>query len=222
MRIRVRRSCAILALAGAGERAAAQETGQRWQAAFFAGTAWSLPTRLVIRQRGEPELRLRARYETRPWADAPYYAYRLGYAPRGRDAVEAELVHHKVYLANRPPEVQQFEVTHGYNLATLNYARRRPGDWSVRVGLGLTIAHAENVVRGRRNGPIRSLLGGGYQIAGPTAQVAAGYGWALGRHVSLLPELKLTASHARVSVADGWATVPNVALHALVGLEVGS
>ncbi|HKG94397.1 MAG TPA: hypothetical protein VKA84_20965 [Gemmatimonadaceae bacterium] len=206
-------------LAAAGP-AHAQTRPARFQAAFFAGTAWSLPTRLVIRQRGEPDIRLRARYATRPWRDAPYYAYRLGYAANGRDALEAELVHHKLYLTNLPPEVRQFEVTHGYNLATLNYARRT-NDWSLRVGVGLTVAHAENVVRGRRNDPGRTFLGGGYHIAGPTMQLAAGYGVGLARRLSLLPEVKLTASTARVPVADGSATVPNVALHALLGLGAG-
>jgi len=45
---------------------------------FLLGTAWSLPTPLVIRLPGRPPLRIRAHYATRPWSDAPYYAYRAG------------------------------------------------------------------------------------------------------------------------------------------------
>src|SRR5215208_1683762 len=136
--------CLVLAHLAVAGPAHAQTRPARFQAAFFAGTAWSLPTRLVIRQRGEPDIRLRARYAPRPWRDAPYYAYRLGYAA--------------------------------------------------------------NVVRGRRNDPGRTFPGGGYHIAGPTMQLAAGYGAGLARRLWMLPEVKLTASTARVPVADGSAT----------------
>jgi hypothetical protein len=38
--------------------------------------------------------------------------------------------------------------------------------------------------------------------------------------VFLAPELKLTASRARVTIAGGEADVPNYAVHALLGLGV--
>jgi hypothetical protein len=190
---------------------------ERLHAEVFVGTAWSLPTTLTIRQAGEPAIRVRARWSTRPWRDAPYYAYRVGHAS-GRGAWEAELVHHKLYLENPPPDVQAFEVTHGYNLAMLDRATFR-GRTVVRMGVGLVVAHPEGMVRGRRVGPVRSLLGRGYHIAGATGQLSLGRHVALGRGLYAVPEAKLTATHARVPLAGGgWATVPNVAVHALAGV----
>ncbi len=204
----------LLALGVAPGRSAAQD---RWSAEVFAGTAWSLPTPLLIRQQGEPDLRLRARYATRPWSGAPYYAYRFG---RWSDATawEAELVHHKLYLENPPPEVQHFEISHGYNLVTANRATTTDGGTIVRLGVGVVVAHPEGRIRNRPVGPVRSLLGGGYHISGWTAQLSVGRRVPLSQGLFVAPEAKVTASYARVPLQEGWAVVPNVAVHALAGL----
>ena len=91
------------------------------------GTAWSLPTPLIIHLPDAPPVRRHARYSTHPWSDAPYYAYRAGGGPmsaRGAPAAyEAELLHHKLYLDDPTPPIDHFEVTHGYNLVTANVVR---------------------------------------------------------------------------------------------------
>jgi hypothetical protein len=180
--------------------------------------SWSAPSPLRIQREGEPDLAFTARYETRPFRGSPYYAYRFA-RWSGLRAWEAELVHHKLYLTNPPPEVQHFEVTHGYNLVTVNHAARsRERGWVARLGVGVVIAHPEGVVRGRPIASARTVLGGGYHVAGFTAQVAVGRRIELARHLVLSPEAKATASLARMSTADGRLAVPNVALHALAGL----
>jgi hypothetical protein len=222
------RAAAALALVGAplGAQGASREA----HAEFLIGGAWSVRTPLVVRLPGRAPIRLRARYTTRPWADAPYYAYRVGGgraagcgAPAGD---EGELLHHKLYLENPAPPVEHFEVTHGYNLAGAT-ALRPAGPVTVRFGLALVVAHAEGRVAGERvGGSRRTFLGGGYHLAGASAQLALGRRYALGRgDASVLyavPEAKLTASLARVPVGDagGSALVPNVAAHALAGLGV--
>jgi hypothetical protein len=189
---------------------------------LLAGTAWSLPTAAHRPAPGRRPGDAPARYTTRPLADAPYYAYRLSDGTAAR-AVEAELVHHKLYLENPRPPVERFEVTHGYNLATAN-VRAPAGRYQVRVGIGVVVAHPEGRIAGRAVGPRRSLLGGGYHIAGATAQLGVGRRHAFGRGATTpfaAPELKLTASAARVPLAGGGsAFVPNVALHALAGVGV--
>ena len=185
------------------------------------GTAWSAPTPLIIRMVGEPTVRFRARYSTRPLADAPYYAYRLSRGSRTH-AAEVELVHHKLYLENPIPPVERFEVTHGYNLAMAN-VRAPAGRWQARVGFGLVVAHAEGRIAGATIGRRRTLLGGGYHIAGATTQLAVGRPYPLGRGATtafVAPELKLTASMARIPLDVGSVLVPNVAAHALAGLGV--
>ncbi len=189
---------------------------------LFAGTAWSVPTPLTVRLPGAAPATVRARYTTRPFADAPYYAYRASYGTPAR-AVEAELVHHKLYLENPRAPVEAFEVTHGYNLATAN-VRAPAGRYQLRFGLGVVVAHAEGRIAGRPVGPRRSVLGGGYHVAGATAQLGLGRRYPFGRGATAAfaaPELKLTASAARVPLAGGGSVfVPNVAVHALAGLGV--
>lgn len=192
-------------------------------AEFFLGGAWSLPMPLVIRLPDE-RMVLRARYATRPFADAPYYAYRAGVGRDGH-ALEAELLHHKLYLERPPAPIEHFEVTHGYNLPMALAAVPARG-WTVRVGLGLVVAHAEGRIAGRQvgraTGRRRTWLGGGYHLAGLATQLAVGRRYALGRGdvAMTAPEVKLTAAWARIPLEDGSLLVPNVALHALGGIGV--
>jgi len=217
----------LLLLALAALPAAAQDDG--WaHAEVLLGTAWSLPTPLVVRLPGAPPTRLRARYATRPWADAPYYAYRAGGGQGGGCAhsagYDAELLHHKLYLQNPAPPIEHFEVTHGYNLASAG-ALRPAGPLALRLALGAVVAHAEGRVAGQKvGGTRRTFLGRGYHLAGLVAQLAVGRRYPLGRGTTVLyaiPEAKLTAAAARVPVGDGGAAyVPNVAAHLLAGLGV--
>ena len=188
---------------------------RRWAAELALGTAWSLRTPLVVEQTGEPELRIdRANWETRPWRDSPYYAYRFGVHDGWRGA-ELELTHHKLYLRDPPPEIERFEVTHGYNLATGNFVAEVQPRWELRLGAGLVIAHAESRIRGRsRERDSR------YEAAGPTVKLSVLRRTRLARALHAAVETKLTASRARVGVAGGTARVPNVAAHALVWLGV--
>jgi hypothetical protein len=168
----------------------------------------------------EGRVRLHARYRTRPFADAPYYSYRLGHAWRPGRAVEVELLHHKLYLENPQPPVERFEVTHGYNLPTVSEVWPARG-WQLRLGLGLVVAHPEGRIAGRAVGVGRTLLGGGYHIAGVTAQTALGRRYALGRSrvaMTAAPEVKLTASWARIPLPQGRLSIPDVSLHALGGI----
>ena len=187
-----------------------------WSLEIFGGSALSLPMPLRIDQDREASIRLTARYATRPWRDAPYYAYRVGRHGASR-GWELELVHHKLYLRDPPPEVQHFEVTHGYNLIFLNRVAHR-GRWTGRIGLGPLVGHPENEVRGRRLESDRGGLGGGYYLSGIAAQVAGSHRLPIGRGFAVVGEGKITGAWGRVPIADGDATVPNVAAHWLVGI----
>lgn len=189
----------------------------RWTVELLGGAAVNAPMPLRIRQRGTPDLRFLARYETRPWEGAPYYAYRVGRWSQGERAWELELVHHKLYLADPPSEVQRFEITHGFNLLLLNRAVRRSGV-VLRAGAGLVVAHPESIVRGRVLASNGGGLGGGYHLAGPAVQLAVARRIRLGGGWALTVEGKATGAYARVPVAGGRATVANVAAHGLAGV----
>jgi hypothetical protein len=193
----------------------ARPESARWSLEVFAGTAWNAPTRLVIQQAGFPDIALTAHYETKAFQPPFYYAARVG-RWRGRAGWDLELLHHKIHLTDPPAEVTRFEVTHGYNLITV---QRGWSAWAgrIRVGAGVVVGHAASEVRGRYQGGGGNLFGG-YHLAGPAVQVAAGRRWTVAGRLFVGAETKATAAWARVPVAGGSAMAPNLALHVLAGL----
>ena len=176
------------------------------------GLQHNFPSPLVIRQDGNADIELTARYETRPFAEVPYYDVKAGLS-RTPWAIELELVHHKLYLANRPAEVDTFEITHGYNPVVLNVVRECRGI-ALRAGAGILLAHPETTVRGRRWPETGGLFG--WYLSGPAAQVGMELDVGFGPRFFLGVEGKATAAYARVPIQDGSADVPNIALHGLL------
>jgi len=190
-----------------------QNSGGGAHGDVLAGAAWSLP--LPLTYSGAPDgLRFRANFSTRPFSDSPYYAVRLGHTNDGR-GVEAELIHHKLYLENPAPPIERLEITHGYNLPVINAVGPANG-WQFRVGIGLVVAHPEGRIAGRN-------IGGGYRIAGGAIQLALGRRYPLNDGdvvMTATPEVKLTGSVARIRLPAGVLSVPNIAFHALAGIGI--
>jgi len=188
----------------------------------FAGEQFNIPTPLVIKQKGEETIRVSsAEYQSDAWTwpDSPYYAWRIGSWKKDR-AWELQLVHEKITLKNEPEEVQHFEISHGYNLITINRARKLPKHPDViwRVGGGIVLTHPETIVRNREKGYGEGFPHGFY-VSGPTAMIAIGKRFDMGRKFFFVAEAMLTASYAtHVPIADGHAEVPNMALHGLLGI----
>ncbi len=177
---------------------------------LFGGIVYNLPTPLIIKQSGEKTIETTARYETRPFetVPAPYYVVRLGLWDRGK-AWELELLHTKLYLKNKPPQVQEFKITYGYNYLLLNRAWEL-GGFAYRLGGGLIITHPSSVIRGKKNRYVR------YDLSGVGVQFGVEK-FIKVKHFMLSLEGKLTGAYAEVPVADGYAVVPNLALHLTFG-----
>ena len=205
-----------LALAILLSCAATGRAAERWAFEYFGGTPWHFVTPLTISQSGQPDIEVRARYAAKAFETPHYYAWRVG-AWSGDRAWEVELIHDKIYLKNRPAGVEEFSVSHGYNLLTANRAWRRAG-LIYRLGAGVVVAHPESTIRGRKLPENRALFNDGYYLSGPTVQVTAGRRFAVGKRLFVAIEAKATASYARVRVEGGHAHVPCAALHALAGL----
>ena len=180
---------------------------------YFQGTAFNLPTPLTIAQTGHPDISVTADYSVRPLDDIWYYAARLGYWRQNRGWI-IELLHHKIYLDNPPADVASFEVTHGYNIVTLNRGWRRDQTMFLAGG-GVVIPHTNSVVRGRER-PIAAP----YTFAGAAVQASVTRRFQVRPWLFASVEGKVTAAWARVPVADGHAAAPNVALHGLAGVGV--
>ena len=187
-----------------------------WSVEIFGGSSYSFPTPLRIRQAGYEDIDITARYETKPFEKDPYYAWRVG-KWNGDKAWELDFVHQKLYLVNKPAEVQQFQITYGYSLLTVNRAWNKHG-LIYRVGLGIVITNPATTVRGKQEPREGGFFNLGYFISGPTIQGAIGKRFYLGKDLFLALEGKLTASYARIDINGGYAQVPNAAVHWLFGL----
>lgn len=186
----------------------------QWVFQVATGTAYNFKTPLLIEQDGEEDISVNAEYKTRAWSTmAPYYNFKIG-RWKGDRGLEFESLHHKLYLRNKPDEVQKFQISHGYNLNTFNYARKKHG-LIYRIGGGFVMTHPETQVRGKEN----EDDGGwnGFYISGVTGQLALEKRLHLTEAFFFSLEGKFTASWARIPIADGHATVPNAALHAIIG-----
>jgi hypothetical protein len=182
----------------------------QWRLEAFTGTAHNFTTPLTLKQAGLPEFRMDARYDTKPFTGSPYYSARLGWW-KGSSGWEVQFLHHKLYLGNPSDEVSHLEISHGYNMVTVNRAWERAG-LVLRGGAGLVYTFPETTVRGRK----RPVLG--YDLSGFTVAAGLGGRWPRAARLSLSGEVKLTLSWATIPVFEGEADVPNRALHLMAGL----
>jgi len=182
---------------------------------MFPGAAHCFKTPLTIRQTGYPDLKITADYATESLKLPIYYAIKMGTLKENR-GWELEMIHLKIYLQNNPPEVQQFQVSHGFNIVQVNRT------WEldrilIRTGAGIVIAHPENIVRGMKleDG---GIFDSGYFIAGPCIQFSAEKRIPLWRNIYLSMEAKTTAAATKIRVYNGHALAPHAGLHILLGI----
>lgn len=183
-----------------------------WTFQVGSGDAYSFPSRLEISQDGQPDIDLTARYQTKALTtQAIYYDFKLGYWKDGA-AWEFESLHHKIYLKNKPSEVQRFQISHGYNMNTVNRAWEI-GPLIYRVGGGFVMTHPETTIRGKTKEDDGGV--NGFYISGLSAQgsiekripIYAGF------YLSL--EAKATLAYAIIPIWGGEARVPSYALHGI-------
>ncbi|MBN2463996.1 hypothetical protein JXD38_00015 [candidate division WOR-3 bacterium] len=178
------------------------------------GLQYNVPVPIVIRQTGQPDIRLTARFSTRPFSEVPYYDIKVGLT-RKRWACELELIHHKLYLDNRPPEVDMLEITHGYNPILVNVVHEVHGV-GLRGGAGILLAHPESTIRGQRFPETGGILG--WYVSGPAGQISVSKWLDVSSQLFAGFEVKVAGAWARVPVVDGSADVPNLSLHGLASV----
>jgi hypothetical protein len=189
---------------------------ERLEVAGFLGASTSFGNGVDLSQAGHPTIHASGTYASRSFEFPLYYAVRFSWL---RDAlhVELQLVHHKLLLIDPPAEVQQFEISHGFNLLTVNYVSHAlPVD--LRLGVGVVLAHPESIVRGQVGPEGGGVFGSGYHLTGPAFVLGSGRAFSVAPRLVLLPEVFLSAARARVSVAGGEASLFDVALHGLLGV----
>jgi hypothetical protein len=184
----------------------------------FLGSSVSAPSPLTITQRGQPDLHFTAHWATRPWLDTWYYAGRIGFW-RGDRGWLLDFTHHKIYLTNRPAEVQRFRITNGMNMITVSRGFRH-GPLSFALGAGPVVTFPRTRIRGDM---LQSGQGfwGGYFLSGGHLMASATRSFPVVAGAFLSLDARASASYVRIPVAHGHASVPNFALHLHAGLGYG-
>jgi hypothetical protein len=200
----------LLGLAGWPAPASAQLELQA-----FLGSSVSAPSPLSIRQRGQPDLDFTAHWATRPFLDTWYYGGRIGLW-KGKRGWLLDFTHHKIYLTNRPAEVQKFHITNGMNMLTLSRGFRR-GHLTYALGAGPVITFPVTRIRGQLLEEGRGFLGG-YFLSGGNLMASLTRRFPVAAGVFFSVDGRLSASYVRIPVAHGHAGVPNAAVHVHLGL----
>lgn len=192
----------------------------QWRLEGWFGQAANLSTPVTFHQAGHPDLTVDADWSTRPWRPTWYYATRIS-RWSGNSAWAFEYMHHKLYMDNPPPEVIRFRITNGVNML-LAERHWRVGGWEFGVGAGPTLAVPVSTVRDKDYGEANGVFGSRYNLSGATVMGT------VARRFKLLPytygtgAIKLTLTRLDVPIADGNATLNNVALHFQYGLSLDS
>ena len=189
--------------------------GAEWALEAFLGGTWNVPSSLTVVQRGYSDVSLKARYDEKTFEGFPYYDLRISRWSNNK-AWELELVHHKIYLANPSSEIQNFSISDGFNIISVNRA------WNikkiiVRLGAGAVLTHPESTIRGMAFDESQGMFNQGYYFSGAAVQAALGKHLFLWKGLFASFEGKVTAAFVQVPIAGGHADVTNVAFHILVG-----
>jgi hypothetical protein len=123
-----------------------------------------------------------------------------------------EVIHHKLILRDPPPELRNFQISHGYNFVLVNRGWDL-GRCLLRVGAGPVLAHPEGAVRGQQINPENE-----YKWTGPALQVGVEKRFAPRGGLLLGIEGKATAARAKIEMDRGEVEAPNYAAHLLVSL----
>lgn len=224
--MRTRSAAALLGagLLAAGEVGATLEPD--WQVELFGGWVENKDEDLRIKQDGQEDIVLPdTPMHTKPFKMAIFYGLRVG-RWQGGAGWEVEHSHQKLYVndGDLPSEVQNFEITDGYNLFFLNRAwRNRDLGLRWRLGLGPVVVHPDIKVRGETNyvrggGAVPLVLSKGYHWAGAVAQAGVGKRFDLSDHWYGLLEARVTHAWADVPIKNGSVIVKNTAAHANFGI----
>ena len=180
---------------------------------FNLGNALNARTPVSVRQGGEKEIRFDGDWRSDGFKLPPYYTIRLGWGSLER-GWEFQFTHHKLELNNTTPEVEHLELTHGFNIGTLN--RVLPvGPCVLRAGAGLVLAHPQSNIRGE---PYDADDNGGYALTGPVFLVGVGKAWPVGDALYVNLDGAASFAWADVPVSRGEAEVTNLAFHAMAGI----
>lgn len=184
----------------------------------FLGFPYNLPLPLTVRQSGEPDINLTADFASKPFEIPVYWVWRISYWDN-KKSWELEAIHHKLFLKNNPPEIQDFSISHGLNLITINRGWQFR-NFILRAGAGIVIAHPESIIRNKKFPENAGIFNWGYYFAGPAVNISASKAFEIINCLYAVCELKLSSSYSHVPVYNGSADLFNTAVQLNIGLGI--
>lgn len=187
-----------------------------WSFELHGGEVYNVPMPLTIKQQSYPDIKLTARYHSESLTLPVYWDWRFSHWKNDK-SWEIEAIHHKLYLDNTTPEVQKFNISHGFNLLMVNRGFDKK-TFRYRAGIGVVLAHPESNVRGKEFGNSTDSWDMGYYLSGPVLNLAINKPIRLGGRFYLNAEAKTTLAYAHIKIAQGHANVCNLAFHLIMGI----
>lgn len=209
--------CATL-VASAPAAGASEETRPTWTVEYLVALGINADSRLRIQQAGYPDIALDAQWSSRPFHTPYLWMLRAGREGR-RHGWALELHHHKLFLQNKPPEVQDFNITHGTNFLTAQHSWLRHR-WRWFALAGAVIAHPEGTVRGMPFEEKSGFLGTGYSLTGPVLGGGVGASLPVTSWLHVSGEARVTHAWIRAKATDGHVQVRNLAFHLPIGAKL--
>jgi len=187
----------------------------RWSAELYGGFAGNIPVSLSVKQSGQPDLDFVAKYESRSLNLPIYYGYRLS-KWSGDKSWELEFTHHKIYLSNNPPEIENFSLSHGLNMFTVNRGRKLSG-YVIHVGAGPVVTHPEFTIRDVTFDQSRGLFHLGYMLNGIALNLGVAHPIRFSSHFFLNLEAKTTFAYVHLIQDNLNVNAYNWAFHLILG-----
>ena len=191
-----------------------------WSFELHGGNAYNIPLPLTIQQKGYPDIKIKqAKYESESLISPYYWDWRFS-KWFDKYAIEFEAIHHKLYLKNKHPDIQRFGISHGFNMLTINYARKFKY-FIFRNGIGSVLMHPENTIRNKSYPEGLGFDIKGYRLRGLVFNTAiAKQIYLIKNRLYINLEGKATFAKGNAPIVDGKAKVNNIALQAIGGLGV--
>lgn len=192
------------------------ESRPRWSFEYHFGGVHNFKVPLTIVQQGHPDIYIhRAEFETEPFTGPHYWDWRI---TKWFDfgGISFESIHQKIYLINKPAEVQRFGISHGYNMCLINF--HKSFRWmNLVLGGGSVLMHPESTVRGLKYPEGPGLDIHGYVLRGWVVNTGISHQIRIWKRFYVSTEAKFTFSQARAPIVDGYADVTNIAFQFIFG-----
>ena len=193
-----------------------QDSTSRWSFEYHFGGVLNAELPLTIVQQGYPNLHIkRAVFYSDPFTGPHYWDWRFVKWFK-KDALSFEAIHHKIFLTNKPPEIQRFGISHGYNMLVFCYTRNFK-HFNAAIGSGSVLMHPESKIRDMQwpEGPGFDLYG--YRLRGYVINLALSRQFRIYKRFYINTEAKVTFSQANAPIVNGYAKVNSLAYQFIFG-----